>query len=101
MSKPSKPHSEEEVFEVMKEYSKKKGYSFTDTQLRFLAESCYLLYESKSWYGVKYWPPLAMKWVLNERGKFGKGIVSFKKPKPHSKSVRDVLLEQENDKHRI
>jgi len=38
MHKPSKPHSEEEVFTVMKDYSDKKGYSFTDTQLRFMAE---------------------------------------------------------------
>ena len=96
MPKLSKPHSEKEVFEVMKDYSEKKGYSFTDTQLRFMAENCYLLYESKEWYGVKYWPPLAMKWVLNERGKFNKSTVSFKKPKPFGKSIRDKIMEREN-----
>ena len=94
--KANKPNSDEEVFVVMQEYCKKKGYSFSDTQLRFMAENCYLLYESKGWYGVKYWPPLAMKWVLNERGKFDKKIVSSKKPKPRGQSVRDKLLEQEN-----
>lgn len=97
MPKPSKPHSEEEVFSVMKEYCQKKGYLFSDVKLKFLAENCYLLYESKEWYGVKYWPPLAMKWVLNERGKFDKSTVSFKKPKPQGKSVRDTIMEQEND----
>jgi len=96
MAKISKPHSEEEVFAVMKDYSVKKGYSFTDTQLRFMAENCYLLYESKEWYGVKFWPPLAMKWVLNERGKFNKETVKYKKPKPQGKSVRDEIMEQEN-----
>jgi len=96
MSKPSKPHSEEDVFDVMKDYSQKKGYSFTDTQLRFMAENCYLLYESKDWYGIKYWPPLAMKWVLNERGKFNSKPTSYKKPKPCGKSIRDKVMEREN-----
>lgn len=98
MAKVSKPESVDEVFSVMQEYSKKKGYSFSDTQLRFFAENCYLLYESKGWCGAKYWPPLAMKWVLNEQGKFNKKVASYKKPKPQSKSVRDILMEQENDK---
>lgn len=96
----NKPESEEEVFSVMKDYSQKKGYSFSDTQLKFMAENCYLLYESKGWCGVKYWPPLAMKWCLNEKGKFGgepdKKGVSYKKPKPCGKSVRDILMEQED-----
>ena len=97
MPKPSKPHSEEEVFTVMRDYCKKKGYLFSDTKLKFIAENCYLLYESKGWEGVKYWPPLAMKWVLNERGKFNKSTVSFKKPKPSGLSIRDTILEQENE----
>ena len=96
MPKPSKPNSEEEVFTVMKDYSEKKGYSFTDTQLRFIAENCYLSYESKGWCGTTYWPPLVMKWLLNERGKFNKGVSTYKKLKPQDKSVRDILLEQEN-----
>lgn len=103
----SKPESEADVFLVMQEYSKKKGYSFTDTQLRFMAENCYLLYESKGWCGTTYWPPLAMKWLLNEKGKFGKEIISYKKPKPHQssyakrqgKSVRDEILERENGRN--
>lgn len=94
----NKPDSEEEVFEVMKGYSQKKGYSFSDTQLRFFAENCYLLYESKNWCGTKYWPPLAMKWILNEKGKFNKKMVSCNKPKPQGKSIRDTILEQEDDR---
>ena len=96
MAKVSRPESVDEVFSVMKEYCQKKGYLFSDARLKFLAENCYLLYESKGWYGVKYWPPLAMKWVLNEVGKFGKKVVSYKKPKLPDKSVRDVIMEQEN-----
>lgn len=97
MLKPNKPNSEEEVFEVMKDYCQKKGYSFSDTQLRFFAENCYLLYESKGWCGTTYWPPLAMKWILNERGKFNKGASSYKTSKPKGKSIRDMILEQEHD----
>ena len=95
MPKVNKPQSDEEVFTVMKEYSKKKGYSFSDTQLRFMAENCFLLYESKGWCGTQYWPPLVMKWVLNERGKFNKGFSNYEKPKPKGKSVRDVIMESE------
>ena len=98
MAKVNKPQSEEEVFTVMQEYSKKKGYLFSDTQLKFIAENCYLLYESKSWCGVKYWPPLAMKWILNERSKFNKQGTRYEKSKPCGKSVRDKIMEQENDK---
>lgn len=101
MAKVSRPESVDEVFEVMKKYSQKKGYQFTETQLRFMAENCYLLYESRGWCGVKYWPPLAMKWILNERGKFGdkpdKKVVSYKKPKLHGKSVRDKIMEKEKE----
>ena len=98
MAKVSKPESDKDVFRVMKDYSNKKGYSFTDTQLRFIAENCFLSYESKEWCGTKYWPPLVMKWLLNERGKFNKEIAKYKKPKPQSKSVRDKVMEQENGK---
>ena len=97
MPKPSKPYSEEEVFSVMKDYSDKKGYSFTDTQLRFIAENCFLSYESKGWCGTTYWPPLVMKWLLNERGKFNKGVSTYKKLKPQGKSVRDKIMERENE----
>lgn len=98
MTKNNKPNSEEEVFDVMKDYCKKKGYLFSDAQLRFMAENCYLLYESKGWCGTTYWPPLAMKWVLNERGKFDKKTMSSKKSKPQGQSVRDKIMRQENDK---
>lgn len=97
MAKVSKPQSEEEVFGVMKDYSEKKGFSFTDSKLRYLAENCYFYFESRGWEKIKYWPPLAMKWILNERGKFNKKAVSYKKLKPQGKSVRDKIMEQENN----
>lgn len=97
MSKFSKPNSDTAVLEVMQKYCRDKGYTFSDTQLKFMAENCYLLYESKGWYGVKYWPPLVMKWVLNERGKFNKRATSYKKPTIKSKSVRDKIMESENE----
>ena len=97
MSKNSKPNSEEEVFNVMYEYSQKKGYSFTDTQLRFMAENCFLFWEGRKWDKVSYWPAVCMRWVLNEKGKFGKGTVSYEKPKPQRKSVRDKIMEHEDN----
>ena len=100
-----KPNSEEDIFTVMQEYSQKKGYLFSDAQLKFLAENCYLYFESRGWGGIKYWPAVAMKWILNERGsyakrnegKFNKGVTSYNKPKPNGPSIRDKILEQENE----
>ena len=98
-----KPNSEEAVFIIMQEYSTKKGYSFSDTQLRFMAENCYLYFESRGWGGIKYWPAVAMKWCLNEKGsyakrnegKYDKKTITYKKPKPHGQSIRDRILEDE------
>lgn len=105
MAKISKPNSDEEVLEVMEKYCRDKGYTFSDAQLKYLAESCYLLYESRGWEGVKYWPAVAMKWVLTnvhsqQKGKYDvRGTASYKgEMKPKGKSVRDKILEQENDK---
>ena len=92
-----KPNSEEDVFTVMQEYSQKKGYSFSDNQLRFMAENCYLYFESRGWGGIKYWPAVAMKWCLNEKGKYDKKTTTYKKPKPHGQSVRDRILEGEHE----
>ena len=104
MAKTNKPQSDTEVFAVMKDYSEKKGYSFSDGQLKYMAESCYLLYESRGWESVKYWPAVAMKWILTnvheqQRGRYDvRGTKEYKGTmKPKGKSVRDVLLEQENN----
>ena len=105
MPKHSKPNSEEEVFAVMKDYSGKKGYSFTDTQLRFMAENCFLFWEGRKWDKVSYWPAVCMRWVLNEakptryaeQGKFNKKAVSYKKPTIKGKSVRDKIMERETE----
>ena len=104
MPKPLKPHSEEEVFSVMKDYCQKKKYLFSDAQLRFLAESCYLLYESRGWCGIKYWPAVAMKWVLTnvnsqQKGKYDvRGTESYKgKMERKGKSIREKIMEQENE----
>ena len=103
MPKLSKPNSEEEVFEVMKNYSIKKGYVFSNTQLDYMAQSCYLLYESRGWCGIKYWPAVAMKWVLTnvnsqQKGKYGvRGTELYKgKMERKGKSVREKIMEQED-----
>ena len=96
MSNSNKPSSEKEVFIVMQEYSQKKGYLFSDTQLKFMAENCFLYFESRGWASIKYWPAVAMKWILNEKGKFNKQTTIYKKPS-NGKSVRDKIMEQENE----
>lgn len=101
MAKVNKPESDKDVFRVMKGYSIKKGYSFTDIQLRYIAENCFLFWEGRKWDKVSYWPAVCMRWVLNEKKKFvgksGKDIMSYKKPKPSGKSVREKIMEQENN----
>ncbi len=106
MSK-SKPESEVDVFEVMQQYCQKKGYSFSNTQLDYLAQDCYLYFESRGWKGIAYWPAVAMRWVLQNlersyKAKPDKQSKSSYKPElPKGKSIRDTILEseaeQEND----
>ena len=99
MTKVSQPNNEDEVLDVMKKYCLSKGYSFSDDKLKYMATACYLLYESKGWCGSRYWPPLAMRWVLNAWTKFGKEISGHKNPNTNKgKSVRQVIMEQENKK---
>ena len=107
MPKLSKPNSDTEVLEVMQKYCQRKGYTFSDARLKYLAEGCYLLYESRGWCGIKYWPAVAMKWVLTnvnsqQKGKYDvRGTELYKgKMERKGKSVRDIILEQENDKQR-
>lgn len=94
MPKTNKPESDQEVFKVMKSYCKDKGYTFSDTQLDYMAQSCFFCYESKGWKGISYWPPLAMRWVLNN---LDKQVKQYYKPQSQGKSVRDKILEQENN----
>ena len=94
--KPNKPNSDTEVLEVMQKYCQDKGYTFSNTQLDFMAQSCFFCYESKGWKGTTYWPPLAKRWVLNNLDKQYKQ--SYKPKQREGQSVRDKILEQENDK---
>ena len=104
MIKINKPESDADVFSVMKKYCTEKGYTFSDERLKYMAEGCYLLYESRGWVGIKYWPAVAMKWVLvnvhsQQKGKYDvRGTTVYKGTmKPKSKSVRDIILEQETE----
>ena len=105
MPKNSKPNSDTEVLEVMQKYCQSKGYTFSDGQLEYMAEGCYLLYESRGWCGIKYWPAVAMKWVLTnvnsqQKGKYDvRGTESYKcKMERKGKSVHDKIMEQEDGK---
>ena len=92
MPKISKPQSDEDVLSVMTKYCQDKRYTFNNTQLDFMAQSCFLYFESRGWKTISYWPAVAKRWVLNNLDKHYKS-----KSKPQGKSVRDTILEQEND----
>jgi len=88
---PSQPKDYNDVFEVMQKYSEKKGYNLSKSELYIMAENMFLTFEAKKWKGTSYWPPLAMRWVLNNKPKYIRPIVT----KLHQgKSVRDQILEQ-------
>ena len=93
----SKPKDEGEVLEVMEKYAKTKGYSFSDSQLQHIAESCYLHYEGRGWQGCKYWPAWVMKWLLTQSKNVSKTQYTLKPQPPKGKSVRDKILEQEHE----
>ncbi len=90
---PSQPKNSDEVYEVMKKYSKSKGYNIADSDLKFMAENMFLTFEAKKWKGISYWPPLAMRWILTNNK--GKRVPIVSKPQG-GKSVRDRILEQRN-----
>jgi len=87
----SKPKSSEEVYQTMKDYCSTKQYNFSEKFLRFMAEDCYLFFESREWNQCKYWPALAMRWVLRNIDK--QLPVNKKSP---TKTIRDTLLENNN-----
>ena len=100
MVKISKPQSDDEILDIMKKYCQKKSYFFSDTKLNYMAQDCFLHFESKGWAGVTYWPAVAKRWVLNSLTKFGTQPVKKYKPKPpKGKSVRDTILENENSEY--
>jgi len=92
----NKPKSFEEVFEVMQRYSNTKGYNISESDLRFMAENMFLTFEAKKWSGCKYWPPLAMRWVLTNKPKFVRNKPVLTKSR-QGKSVRQIILDKEKD----
>jgi hypothetical protein len=91
-TKISKPSNSNEVLKVMQSYAAKKGFNITKATLEYLAEDLYLREEVKGWANVKYWPPLAMRYILNYVHSYGKEI----KPKPKKKTgptLRERLLD--------
>ena len=96
--KSNRPKSVDEVFSVMKDYCQKKKYLFSDVQLRFLAENCFLYFESRGWANIKYWPAVAMKWCLNNLHKQSKQNYNKRSDKINKgKTVRQQILEEQND----
>ena len=76
MSKYTKAESTEDVLNVMQTYNNEKDFNFSDPELEYHSENCYLFFESRRWSGVKYWPAVVKRWLLNESKK-----QRYKKPK--------------------
>lgn len=91
-----KPQNSDEVYSEMKRYSEKKKFNFSDYKLRFMAEDCFLFFEARQWSGVKYWPAVAMRWVLTNTDKQTPKKQQSKKDS-NIKTLRDKILEQENE----
>jgi len=87
----SKPENSEEVYQTMKGYCTTKQYNFSEDFLRFMAEDCYLCFESKGWNQSKYWPALAMRWVLRNVDK------QLKQRPPTKDTIRGKLLGTNDD----
>lgn len=94
---PSRPKDSDEVYKTMKEYSDTKGYTISDSVLKEMAENCFLTFESKQWKGISYWPPIAMRWVLTNKPKFSSNKPTLTKSCIKGKSVRDRILEKQNE----
>ena len=90
----NKPESDKDVFSIMKKYCNDKGFNFSDAQLNYMAQDCYLFFESKRWAGIKYWPAVVMRWALNNAHKQQNNKQPYKK-KGKQKTVKDIILEQE------
>jgi len=97
----SKPNNSNQVFETMKSYCKEKSFNFTDRELEYMAEDCYLLFESRGWKGITFWPAVVKRWVLNnisKRSPYTKGTsVPVKKPPVNGQTVRDRVLKQQEE----
>ena len=94
----SRPSTTEEVFKVMSDYCSTKQINLSDYWIRHMAEDCFLLYQSKDWNGAKYWPALAMRWVLNNSYKYkDRQQTPKKKPDTNKESIRDRLLKDKDN----
>jgi len=91
---PSKPKNSDDVYNVMKGYCSTKQFNLSDSELKVMAESCFLFFESKGWKDTKYWPPLAMRWVLTNRTKSNPIVKPVYQEPRKGESVRDRILRE-------
>jgi len=97
MPKINRPNSDKDVLREMRKYCQDKGYTFSNTQLNFMAEDCYLFFESRGWKGIKYWPAVAMRWVLTNLDKQIKKKTDYSPRHSGGKTVREKILEGRKD----
>lgn len=96
MQKVHIPNSADEVCQVMKNYILTKKFSFSEAQIEYMAENMYLYFEGRAWAGIKYWPSVAMRWVLNSVTKFGQDIPTIQEPiQQTGQTVRDRILKEQ------
>jgi len=98
---PSRPKNSDEVYLTMRGYCDAKQINLSDSELKVMAEICYLTFESKGWKGTTYWPALAMRWVLTNMPKSNPIVKPVPTQSPcKGESVRDRLL-RERDSYEV
>jgi len=86
------PDDSHMVLTVMRKYVSEKGWYYSDTDMELLAEACFLHFDSLGWKGIKFWPSVVKKWVVNDM-KYGKRS-SFSKPAPSPAKPDNETLKQ-------
>jgi len=67
-----------------------------------MAQNCYLYFESRGWSGIKYWPAVAMRWVLTNLDKQIKKKWEVSSHHHQEKrSVRDKVMERETEQEDV
>ena len=90
----SRPKNSDAVYRTMRDYCSTKQFNLSDSELKVMAELCFLFYESKGWKGTTYWPPLAMRWVLMNK-KSNPAVKHIPSQSPcKGESVRDRILRE-------
>lgn len=87
------PDDIDQVIKVMVEYVEKKKWNISLQTIEDLAEGCFLYYMARGWCNAKYWPALAMKWVLDYHSRVSKSEDSSPEPECKGPTLKERLTD--------